>query len=324
MPKPTSQSPADVGLAEEASRIAKMTITAGQIKRWRKAGLVPMERRGLGRGRGFAYRYPVGSAEFAAAIAEQLRTHRRLDDSALAAFASGVSPTKAEVLVRLLDPMKELGEVRKDPHRVATRLADKMSRRASAYEVAGQVKRALDRPGQLNEVLRGAFSTAFTGEGAGIESALQLLRTSEATAVELSHGIEDEFGGPKTLDQAFDVLARATREASLAEFERARDYAIRVYGGSSEAIGVMGQVLGFKADQTFDLAEAMSMVPMLLAMRRIIPEDELAALVDMWANPMSFADVVIGAMREWATQNPADAAILGPIARTIAQRTLDG
>jgi hypothetical protein len=86
----------------------------------------------------------------------------------------------------------------------------------------------------------------------------------------------------------------------------------------------MGQVLGFKADQTFDLAEAMSMVPMLLARRRIIPEDELAALVDMWANPMSFADVVIGAMREWATQNPADAAILGPIARTIAQRTLDG
>src|SRR5207245_2610814 len=119
-------------------------------------------RRGLGRGKGFAYEYPDGSAEFAAAIARELPRCRTLDLAAKAAFAHGTSPAMARVLYRLLgapyeNPRSSLIPRGTDPHRAAIRLADGGSRRASRLDLYSEIKPTLDRPGDLNTMLRGTF-----------------------------------------------------------------------------------------------------------------------------------------------------------------------
>ncbi len=322
MPSPSSQTPADHALAEEASRIAGKTITAGQVRRWRNAGLLPMRRIGLGRGRGFRYEYPPGSASFAAAIAKELPRYRRLDLAAKAAFMHGTSPGSNEVLVKLLDDFGEVTEALDDPHRMATRIANKASRRASTLPSTRKVKESLDRPGQLAEVLRGAFGSIFGGEATGLDQALQLLGVSTDTAREMTESIEDQFGAPGTLQRTLDIMREVLSKATLADFERARDDALLVYRSSIDLMSTFADLVGFDGELGQDDVEAFGMIAVFLVIRRERGDEAADSLLQMWSNPISFFQYAIEAMRTWSSQHADDTAILWPIAQTIAQRAL--
>ncbi len=319
---PSSQSPADALLAEEASRIAGRRITTGQIRRWRRAGLLPMTRKGLGRARGFRYEYPKGSAEFAAAIARELPRYRRLDLAAKAAFARGTSPGSAKVLSRLLDDSDLVTPVLEEPHRTATRLANKGSRRASTSPAALQVKDALDRPGQLADFFRGAFGSVLAGETTSLKHAFRLLHMSEETTDDATRRIDEDFGGPGMLHRSFQVMADVLKEATLAEFERARDDAIAVYRGSLMAMSALAKMIGLNEQIQQDEVEAMGLIPVLLVIRKEGGDEAAEGLLRLWGEPISYFGQVIESMRTWATENPDDAAIVWPIARTLLERSL--
>ena len=79
---------ADAELAARVSRVEP--VTARQIERWREEGVLrPPERRGRGQHLGSMSFYPDDAVPHAIEIARQLKSHSRLDDSALVVFLHG-------------------------------------------------------------------------------------------------------------------------------------------------------------------------------------------------------------------------------------------
>ena len=326
MAESRSQSPADAVLARQASRIARQPVTPGQIRRWRKAGLLPMRRTGLGRGRGWRYEYPEGSAEFAAGIARELPRQKRLDLAALATFAHGTSPTSKEVLVRLLQGPLDAAQssLGADPHRAATRFANKASRRASRSPLLSQAKGIVGRPGSFADFLHGGFDFAFAGEPAGLRKALQALNVSASTSEEVLADIESQFGSPRDALKHLSLVSDAMQEANLVDFEQARDDALAMYKGSRGVIQALASLVDIasEGDTDEDDAEAMGLVPVFLVIRDQLGDERTDALLEYLENPISLFGQIVGVFQEWSAANPEDAARLGPIGKAVLQRTL--
>ncbi|MGK5682179.1 hypothetical protein [Actinoplanes sp. URMC 104] len=84
-------SPADRTLIE-AARAQGVTVTATQLERWRRVGLLPANaRRHLGRGRGSTSEPAPGVAELAVWLGRHMRRGQRTHDVALRAFGDGLA-----------------------------------------------------------------------------------------------------------------------------------------------------------------------------------------------------------------------------------------
>jgi hypothetical protein len=323
----SSQSEADVVLARQASRIGGRRVTPGQIRRWRKMGLLPMKKKGLGRGRAWLYEYPEGSAEFAAAIGRELPRYKRLDRAALAAFAHGSSPGDKKVLVRLLSaPYKEVrSALDPNPHRAAAGMANKASRRASRYPLLRQVKQDhLDRPGDLATLLRGALDSAFTWEPTGLQQVFEALNVSVSMSEELTGETERLFGGQEPMEIA-KLGVEVMQKASLADFEQARDDALLANKAAGQITQALAAPLGIGSDRepVEDDAEAMALVPAFLVMRLRWGGEDTDAFLQFLNDPMPLFGQIVEAFQSWAgSTNPEDAKRLGPLALAILERTL--
>jgi len=327
----SSQSAEDVVLAREASRTGGRRVTPGQVRRWRKMGLLPMKKKGLGRGRAWSYEYPEGSAQFAAAIGRELPRYKRLDRAALAAFAHGTSPGDRKVLVRLLSaPYNEVrSALDPDPHRAAAGMANKASRRASRYSLLRQVKQDhLDRPGDLATLLRGALDFAFTWESPGLQQVFGVLNVTTSVTEELTGETERQFGVREPMEMAKLVLD-VTLKASLADFERARDDALVANKAAGQIIQALGALLASGSDGEpgrelgEDDAGAMRLVPPLLVVRQRWGDEETNALVQYLRDPMLPFGQIVEAFRSWTgSTDPEDAKRLGSLALAVLEWTL--
>lgn len=283
-----------------------------------------MKKSGLGRGKGWNYEYPEGSARFAAGIAQELPRCHRLHLAALSCFASGISPATKDVLVRLLAPPDLASMLGPDPHRTATRMANKASRRASRSPLIREVKTDLDHPGDLAGFLRGSFDFVFTGEDASLKNALQILKVSPSTSEEMGQAIEGEFGNLGDVPKHLQTITAAMEEASLADFEQARDDALAANQGIREIVGALANITGatLKDDSEGWKVDAMSLVPVFLVGRNQLGDQQITELLSVFEDPMQYFERVADALRAWSDERPDDAALLRPLALAVLQRSL--
>ncbi len=324
MDNPTTQTPADIALADRAGRIAGLPISPGQIRRWRKVGLLPMLRIGLGRGKGWRFEYPEGSAEFAAAIARELPRRRTLDLAACAAFARGTSPTHVDVLVRLCEPWKKaLNSVADDPGQAALHLASKATVRASTYPLISSVKQIVGRPSVLAELIRGGFDFVLAGREAGLARALNALGVSSETSQEMAEAFPADFGSLEKMLKMSVVFEADVRAATLEDFKRARDDAMAVSRAAKGWIVQLGALVGMPQqdageDEVED--EVMAIVVVMLYLRKKYG-DNLDALIAFLQHPEALLEQIVGSLQGWAGANPADTGVLAPIGQAILEAT---
>jgi hypothetical protein len=226
--------------------------------------------------------------------------------------------------VRLLAPLDLVEELGPDPHRTATRMANRASRRASTSPLMNEVKHDLDRPGDLGGFLRGAFDFIFTGDNPSLMSALSTVNVSPETSEEIVDRIEEQFGDFGEMPKHLDSIRAALEAASLADFERARDDALAVYRGLLEVLDVLAQLVGVTPDDDADSGkvDAMDLVPVFLVMRRQMGDEEMGALLTAFGDPMTLFQPVAAAFQTWAEERPEDAAVLRPLGLAAIKRAL--
>jgi hypothetical protein len=203
---------------------------------WRETwgALPPLERRGLGRGKGSVVRYPDGADRQAAALAEAVRRYRLRCYAVLACFAQGFPIRErglrwayGESYRRLRRRMERIagerwpGPEAPDDHLswFSGRFAYEASRRPARGPREREVRRRIRETGQDREVAYDAAADLLTGAAERLDPG----------AVRAFGGPDlAEFAGPflgRPLPERFGLegLERITTTSPVRSLERARD-----------------------------------------------------------------------------------------------------
>lgn len=217
-------------------------VTATQIERWYKAGLLPpSRRRGLGQGRGTTSRFPPGTLAQVRALRGLLKRHRDLDKVVILLFLDGYHVSEralrhalAQLFADLIDDLDPEGQHRfKEPRQVAKDAAERvLSRRLATkderYERRVDIERAGDReaaadalravvlpiiggldPAAFADALDRHGLTAAAQELSAIAPELSSFLTEEATEGRLSADHIREEALPRLGRTEFEQLAAA-------------------------------------------------------------------------------------------------------------------
>jgi DNA-binding transcriptional MerR regulator len=142
VPRESSEPSSSVGLRRRLNNAGVTGVSAHQIERWHKAGLLPSPRhRGLGRGRGSVSAYPAGTVSQVRVILRLLERHRNLEKVAVLLKLHGYEvSTRAcsRAIERLaLNPIDDL-----DPHRLRNTTSPQRAAGAAAEQKVRKRRRS--------------------------------------------------------------------------------------------------------------------------------------------------------------------------------------
>jgi len=258
---------ADAWLAERLHEHGFGKVTERIVRGWREYGLLPgLVRRGLGRGKGFAFDWPLGAEEQARELAtilyrEQARPN--LGMAALSLFVRGFE-VRESTLRRAFEAFIQ-ASVRwtgSDAEAAAAKAMRSLRRQ-------GQLRRAKLRTGrrgrEAEEALRGALTAIFA---AVLGTPIEAREVYEGARVA---GLPRLLDDP-SLEPPPDVLGRlslpaflvALRRSSLADMRRARELALGVETVAETRAGGLGIVSPDKGPARDQLRAVLVLVALCL------------------------------------------------------------
>jgi DNA-binding transcriptional MerR regulator len=229
-------------------------VSAHQIERWHKAGLLPSPRhRGLGRGRGSVSDYPAGTVAQVRAILRLIEPHRNLEKVAVLLKLHGYDVSAracSRAIERLvLNSIEDLDPYRSrdgaTPQRVATAAAEQIvGKRLRTDEERAERRRDLDWARGRTELVARLASTLQPFFGALSRTAMlealdhlgvgEIARKLNRTAPGLGEAMAQEAeAGNLEIDQVRQALSQLTAQ-DFDTFVRAG----RVLLAAVEALGL--------------------------------------------------------------------------------------
>ena len=268
-----------------AAARAGEAVTGDQLKRWRRAGLMPRPRTAHVRGlRGSRAWYPDWAIEQLIAVARLHRSMRRLNDLTVVVWFDGhwiertaLRKALAAVLERVSSKVQRARAGHDDPYSAADAILERPTG-GPRSPIVDLMSRRLGKHADLQSLMWTLLVLGLGG-GAPWDDADQSVRDSARSALDLiavsggvpramtddlaGHGpwLPADFEVRGLMDDlravgAFDIgqFARAIHVASDEELDRARDDAL-MFGGAVATIGrVLGELRGDDAGGVGSLA----------------------------------------------------------------------
>lgn len=308
----------EAALLMAAQTAGELPPSSDQLKRWRRAGLIPRPRIVRAPGvRGTQARYPAWAADQLAALLRLHRSTHRLPDLCLALWWEGhwvdsnaLRDALAAPLERIAQKANKASAGASDPYEAADRILAAIQREGWSTGVTGSFSKQLSSPADLKDVAWTLLVMAMGGAAPWEEEdrsrpdpapgALQLLGTALGVDQAMS---EDLTGNGPWLPADFDLRklltdlrdaggfdltdpAHPVREATDTELMRAREDALMFCQQLAMILstlqGILGREVpalsGLSAMVTTTSTDRAAMVRMMLILRSCVGDETFSAV----------------------------------------------